>query len=469
MTNTVQQPSLFVKSNKLAQLQDKWQLAQTISAGTFAMRDAATQYLPRLPKESAIKYSDRLNRAVLNETYTRSIERSVGKALTKPLTAILPAQLESMLLNVDSDGTSLESFTKQLLNDTINYGVTYTLVDMPSSSATTLYEQRLQNNSPYFVKILPTQLLDLRTDYINNKLQLTYFRFYEQTQNYSDTSSASETIEQVREFVLEDGAVTYNIYRKTKEGQEYLAETGQLSIDYIPIVANYGKKVGAYLGEPVLEGLAHLTVKYWQDSTDLSTNVRYGLTPILALKGIQAQVDPATGKTDTEDFTISSSAVLALPSDGSLEWTRADAPGILAASSILDKLEKQMADSGLELTSQQQLSAVTATQRIMDQAEANSILKSICVDLAWTLYQAVVMAGDYIGIDASESEITIDTSFTVANTVNTQDLQLLLQLFQAGAITAEELRIELHARKIFASEQVNEILLTGTPVVQEGV
>ena len=470
----VQKPTLFKQASQFSDLQSKWDLVDTLMGGTDAMRDAGRQYLKQNPKEPNPKYLDRLSRATLTNKYSRTIEKSIGKAFARKMNIILPIGMEDIQYNIDGQGTSLESFSKNLLKDAINYGITYVLVDYPSSVGPTLKDQRASNAFPYFVEIKPTQLLDLRVEYINNKLQLTYFRFYEAVTEYGDTLAELTNIEQVREYIRTDTGVSYNVWQKTKDKAEVLIDSGNMSVDMIPIVPIYGKRTQAYMGEPVLMDLAHLNAKHWWKQSDLDWNEHYGLTPILGIKGFSNQQDPETGANTIDDFTVSSSTVVALGDNGDLKWTTADSAGIKAAQDSLDRLLKEMDEAGLELTTRQEGGSETATGRILDANEANSILKGIVVDLNWQLYQAMLIAGRYVGIDATDADITIDTSYTTTTASNTQDLTLLRDLFKDKIITLEEMRLELKSRKLFVSEKVDETmdkvpdqLITKEPVVNQ--
>lgn len=473
MKNKVNKPSLFNKSSLFNDILDKWQLVETLSGGTDAMREAGELYLKKNPKENIVKYRDRLSRATLTNKYARTIEKGVGKAFARKMNVVLPTSMEPMLYNVDGQGTSFESFTKGVLHDAINYGITYILVDYPETTAQTLAEQRNENAFPYFININPTQVLDFRVDYIGNTLQLTYFRYYESVAEFSDLYLQNEVVEQVREYRLSDAGVEYSVVRKSKELGEHVVASGVMSVDRIPIVPIYGKKTQAYMGEPVLMELAHLNAKHWWKQSDLDWNEHYGLTPILGLMGISNQVDPTTGKQSIEDFTVGASTVVNLGENGGLSWTNADSAGIKAAQDSLDRLLKEMDEAGLELTTRQQGGVETATGAILDAAEANSILKGIVVDLNWQMYQAVLLAGQYMGIDATDANVAVDTQYTVTQAANTTDIQLWLQMYKEKVITLEELRNELQSRKIAVSESVDEGFsnipagLSNVAVVQE--
>lgn len=452
----VQAPSLFNKTTTFAELSDKWELVDTLYGGTDAMRDAGRLYLKQNPAESLAKYRDRLSRATLTNRYKKSIKQAVGKAFASKMNVKLPIGLQQLVINADGTGTSLETFSKNAMDNAINYGITYLLVDYPQATGDTLAAQRESGAFPYFVEIKPTQLLELRVEYINNKAQLTYFRFYEELSSYEPGLLGAESTEQVREFTLEDdGSITYAIYRKEKNKPEVLYDAGvMVGMGGIPIIPIYGNKTQSYMGEPVLMDLAHLNVKHWWKQSDLDWNEHFGLTPILKLEGIDLGTDPETGASKIDSFVVGASTVVAVPTGGNLAWTTADASGIAAAQTSLDRLLKEMDESGLELTSPQSNGAETATGRLIDAAESNSILKGIVLDFVWQLYQAVIIAGEYIGIDASNADISLDTTYTVSGAANTSDMPMLLSLVEKGVITVEEMRAELQSRRVFVSEKV---------------
>lgn len=458
MKQKITKPSLFNQSQQLENVLSKWRLVDTLMGGTDAMRDAGELYLKRNPEENVIKYKDRLDRATLTNKYSRTIEKGVGKAFARKMNITLPDEMEPLLYNIDGQGTSFESFTKEILSDAINYGITYVLVDYPESVAETLADQRDFNAYPYFNNINPTQVLDYKVDYIDNVLQLVYFRFYESVMEIEDSVLTGVSVEQVREFALTDEGVRYNIIRKHDTLGEVIVHTGLMSSSTIPIVPIYGKKTQPFLGEPVLMELAHLNVKHWWKQSDLDWNEHYGLTPILGLMGVTNSVDPETGASSLDKFVVGASTVVNLGESGGLKWTTADSAGIKVAQDSLDRLLKEMDEAGLELTTRQEGGLETATGRMLDAAEANSILKGIVVDLNWQLYQAILIAGEYMGVDASDADISVDTTYTSTAANTSAELNVWLELFKAGVITLEEMRKELRSRKLAVSEIVDEAL-----------
>lgn len=440
----------FKRTNKFADLSAQYDLVDTLVAGTASMIAAGETYLPKEPAESMSTYRIRLNNSTLAPYYKRTIAKAVGKAFAKGINVQTPAPLEYLIDSVDGSGTSLETFSKQLLHSAINYGITYILVDMPINDSVTIADAQRNNAQPYMVEIKPTQVLDVKTDYIGSKVTLTYFRFQEDVIEYSVDGLLQTSISQVKEFSNDGGRVLCNIYRKEKGGKEYLyAAIDMVGFTQIPIVPVYANKLSPFIGSPVLMDLAHLNVKHWRKQSDADWAEHFSMTPILALKGFN-QTPDAEG--NIQEFIISANTSVVLPSDGSIEWVKGDASTMQQARESLKHLEDQMEKFGLELTVQQATGTETATGRMIDAAESNSILKTIVIDLEWAIYNAIVIAGQLIGVDATQTVLEMDKTYTVSNST---DISLLKDLFAAGILDRDEVRRELATRRILLSESID--------------
>lgn len=438
--------SHFKPSQKFIHLGEKYTKVQTLVGGTDAMREAGTVYLPKEPAEADANYKARLIRAVLFPAYSRTIKSSVGKAFAKPMQVKANDQLMPLVDNADAAGTSLETFAKELLEDAINYGITYLLTDYPVIDPNgTLADERVLGAFPYFVNIKATSVLDLRVGYVDGIAQLTYFKFIE------NVTEGSDTIEQVKEFTLENGIVTYNIYRKDpKNHQEFLYDTGVLmGLDFIPITPVYGNKTANYTGEPTLYDLAELNIAHWQTFSDYRNIVHAVSCPILVLKGVHETVDENGYK---QEVVISPNSAMRVPAEGDVKWVEVSGGSITAAKDALDDLESKMAVMGLELTVPR-ATAETATGRILDAAESNSLLKSIATDLEWAIYSAFCFAGQYIGVDGTPTEVEINTDYTVSLA---GDMTTVMDMYREGLLSAKEVIQEAKNRQMLGDATVGK-------------
>lgn len=443
----------FATSKQFTYLQSLYRRVDDVYGGTDTMRAGAERYLPKGPAEPLGNYVQRLERAVMKPIYSRTIEKGAGKAFAKGIATVLPPLLEPMIDNADGAGTSLETFSKQLLKDAIHYGITYLLVDYPITTPNaTLADERAAGAYPYFVNITPTQVCDLRTAYIASKVEVVYFRFKETIEEFSDTYELTE-INQVKEFVRQDGEiprVIYNIYRKDKDNNEYLYDTNvMMGLTSIPLVPVYGNKTGHFIGEPTLLELANQSISHWRQYAGYLNIIEATGTPMLQVKGLSNAADESG---EITEFVVSPNTAYMMDAQGSLEWTEIGGSAASSLLTALKDLEASMAGSGLDLVAPNNTAGPvqeTATGRLLDAAEANSILKSIVIDLTWSLYWAFVRAGDMVGVDATSTEVNIDTSYTV---VGDSNFGTVMEMYSEGIITAQELLEEAKTRGLFQSE-----------------
>lgn len=453
MSNTLKDKFNPVK--QFALLRRKWDRVDAVKGGTEAMRDAGQLYLPKLPAETLSNYSHRLACGVLKPIYQRTLKKGVGKALAKGIMVETTPQFTRLIDNADGAGTNLETFARNVLEDAIHYGITYLLVDHPITTANaTLADERASGAFPYFVNIKPTQVLDIKTAYIGNRVEVVYFRFEETIVSF-DYQTGTNEVTQIKEFVrlMDDDQVVivYNIYRKKDNGDVYLYDTNSLpTMTFIPLVPVYGNKTHHYMGEPTLMELAEQSISHWGAYANYRNLADFTSIPLLQAKGVN-QTEDEDG--NIQQFVVSPNSVYTFPENGGLEYVEISGTGLTQLLTGIKDLEVSMFASGLELIIQTDDSVKeTATGRLIDAAEANSILKGITHDLEWSLYYAFVTAGVMIGEDVRSTKIEIDASFTVLTNGMFNEL---IQLFKEGIITATQLMEELKARGYFASEGIN--------------
>lgn len=443
------------KTLLLSNLAPKWNRVDAVWGGTDVIREQGELYLYRNPLEGP-QYADRLKRATLNGAFKRTIKKGVGKAFALPMEVILPSDLEYLELNCDRAGTSLQTFAKQALEETLKYGVYYILVDTPDTPVNSLYEQQAFNVRPFFVGIRPTQVNIIETDIINNEQVLTRFNY-----NFN----IDETVYQA-DFTLADGSVDYTLIVIEGDETGLDTESKTIALDRIPIVPLYGNKIAPFIGTPVLDELLHLVLKHYWKQSELDWNEHFGLTPILQMAGAQNSPDAETGKGELDHYKLGASTMVLTDAQGDVQWTTADSAGIAVGHASLDRLLKEIDSAGLELTVKSE-SSETATGRKLDAAEANSILKGVVVDLEWSLYQCIVIAGQYMNIDASDADINLDTEYTVDNG---SDLTLIMTLFEKGILSRDEVRLEIKALRFLNNETVInalDVASDGTQTVAE--
>ena len=121
MTDPVAQPSQEYNAMSLF-----WELTATLRAGTKAMRLAGKLYLPQEADEKPAAYENRVRRSVLTNLYKKTADKLVGKPLKKPIIIEedVPPEIRPFLDDIDSLGTRLDLFAKNVFQQAIDDGVT---------------------------------------------------------------------------------------------------------------------------------------------------------------------------------------------------------------------------------------------------------------------------------------------------------------------------------------------------------
>jgi len=113
-------------------------------------------------------------------------------------------------------------------------------------------------------------------------------------------------------------------------------------------------------------------------------------------------------------------------------YVQADATSFDAQMQELQSLEQQMSTLGVTKLFGQKFVAESAEAKRIDQAQSNSVLAIISMELESALNQAFAFAGQYVGMEPPE--IRIDRDFDFYRLIG-QDISVLTQLNQLGKIT----------------------------------
>lgn len=456
--------------DEAARLAEPWPVIEPLMAGTRAMRKAGKRLLPQWPREEDDAYQSRLDTATLFPAYRRTVGVMAGKPFAKPLTvgdapeAVLK-QWEPWLSNIDRKGTSLHVFAAEMLSEGVAYGMAGIYVDYPransvsrtASGVTTRAAERAAGLRPYFVRVMHDQILGWR---FGEDGTLSMLRFRESVQA-DDGPYGTKSVERVR--VLRRGS--WEVHQKSGSTWVKVDEGTTPTVTAIPFVPVYGRRLGYMHGVPPLEDLAHLNVKHWQSQSDQDTILHASRVPILAIIGAD----------DETQLTIGASSAVKLPLNADMKFVEHTGASISAGAESLTALEEQMIQTGAELLVKQP-GTRTATESASD-AEGNKCdLQRIVEDFEDALDQALVIAGQYAGIEAPSVQLYKDFG---ASTLTDASAQLVADLNARGLLTKETTLREMQRRGVVsdtvdvaeeiekASAEGPALGMAGEPPVQE--
>ena len=176
---------------------------------------------------------------------------------------------------------------------------------------------------------------------------------------------------------------------------------------------------------PPLLDIASLNITHYQRQADLINALHIAAMPILVLEGWDDQ---------PEGTSVGVNYGLATVPGNKVYYVNADATSFDAQQEEINQLESQMASLGVTKLLGQKFVAESADAKRIDQAQANSVLSIISMELESALQQAYNFAGIYL--NKRPPEIHLDRDFDFYRLLG-QDISVIGQLRAEGALSNE--------------------------------
>lgn len=413
------------RSAEVEALAQQWPIAEALLGGTAAMRDAGATYLPKWPNEDTESYNTRLATATLFPALARTVSVMTGKPFSQQIVLgeDVPPDIVGWCDNVDLQGNNLNAFAAPLMDECLAFGLCGILVDHPViQNARTLADERIAGARPYFAMVRHSQILGCLTALVQGVTVLTQLRLAE-TKQVPDGPFGVRHEPRVR--VLTPGAWAVYMPGVKQEDEWQIEAEGTTTLEDVPFVPFYGRKVRHMEGVSPLIDLAYLNVKHWQSQSDQDTILHVARVPILAMIGAD----------DQSKLTVGASAAINLPLNGDLKFVEHSGAAITAGAESLEKLEAQMVQTGAELLIQKAQGQRTATEANNDAEGNKSDLQRLVEGFEDSLDQALQMMADWVGLPQG-GHVALFKDFG-AGTLTDASAQLVLAMQQGGLITKQ--------------------------------
>lgn len=411
---------------------ERWKVVEVLRGGTDAIRKAGRDFLPQQPKESDALYKSRLQRSFLFNLYWRTVTSIVGLAYIKNvIVKNVPPELDYLLYDFDAQGRSVTQVAYDLTLDAIHYGLCHGIVDFPSvdTSTMSLADWRNASYRPYFSVINPTNLIGFRESEEPGSHFLQNVRVKESKLVASDTNEwAEKWVHYVRVFRPNFTEVWKYDPENPDTGYQLVEEIPN-TLGYVPLLTAYANKEGFMQGSPALYDLAQVNLCHYQSSSDQRNILHIARVPFIFAKGFEED-ELANGTIGSSTMVVTSNV------DADMKHVEHSGQAIEAGRKDTLDLENQMAVLGADLLLGKGVSRMTATARKIDQTESMSVLQMALRSVEQLIENAYVIAGDWIGVDASEVSVTIGDDLSVANEPNPSNA--LVALLDSGLFTEEQ-------------------------------
>ena len=400
--------------------QGHWVLIEDLLGGTYGMRRKHRRYLPQEPRELDESYDNRLARSVVPPYYQR-LERMLAGMLTRKPVKLQDVSdvIREQLFDVDMQGNDLNVWTYETARKLVRYGHVGCLVDAPSNGG-----------RPYWCTYTPRQILGYRTEQQDGQQRLIQLRLQEVVLEADpDSKYGEKQIDQVR--VLTPGQ--YQIHQRQDNGDYKVTDEGTTSLAEIPFSVAYCNRVGFMESRPPLEDIAELNLKSYQVQSDLDNQLHISAVPMLAFFGFP---------TSAEEVSAGPGEALAFPADGKAEYIEPQGRSFDYQFKRLEQIALQINELGLSAVLGQKLSAETAESKKIDRSQGDSTMMVIAQNVQDMIDNSLKFHAEFMGQQEAAGSCTVNRDFIGAR-LDPADVNALLQLYTAGAITKDTLLQQL--------------------------
>jgi hypothetical protein len=467
----------------------------------FHLYEASSQYLPQDYLEEQKSYEVRKTRAQssFQNYYSHLRDLVTGTALRKgvSLPENIPSDWGNFFDDVDLEGHSLLSFTKEAFTAALDGGVSAIWVEYPKlPPGLSAAEERKLNPRPYFVLMSMDQVLECRYDVLNAQIGAQnifgafpiYLRIKTEVRRQSESN---EFFEEVIPAVRVYDVVTYTdntvsefsdipeaatvgqrvrcrLYTKTNSPENadkyILDDTSYLSIGFIPFVPVFGGKKEAYFrGRPLLFDIARLNLHHWSVSADLAETIHLTSSPILTGTGVRP---------DDEIVAGAGRALFSQNPDAKFNLMSASMEGASVTLENLRRIESAMERLAAVAMTTGKTQAESGFAKLLDRSQSDSQLAVLVQSLEDALNRALLYASAYRQIP--EVQVTISKNFIPVK-LHSQQVMALNSLFKdSGALTIGMFLKMLEAGEMFeglpefsVQKMLQDMGLDGSETAQE--
>ncbi len=404
----------FVRDGQVHAMTPDWNQMAAVTMGSDYIKNLHDRYLPQEPREDQDAYLGRIYRSVLSPFCLRLIENAAGLVLRRPIQIDGDDYWKDFSKNVDGLGSSINEYARRALVSSLTYGHSAVLVDYPTDPGILTLRDELQlGRRPYFINIDAPQIWGWRQASTLPSSKLTQVRLHEWV-CIPEGDFGEKREEQIR--VIYPGRYeTWNT--------EGIVSSGTYSLDSIPLIPIYSNRVGMLTSKPPLVDIASLNITHYQRQADLINALHIAAMPILVLEGWDDQPEGTSVGVNYGLSTIPGNKVY---------YVNTDSSSFSAQQEEINQLEHQMSSLGVTKLLGQKFVAESADAKRIDQAQANSILSIISMELESALQQAFDIAAVYT--NRPSPKIILDRDFDFYRLLG-QDISVINDLNLRGAIT----------------------------------
>ena len=448
---------------------EAWSLISDLMGGTGVMRSRGEAWLPREPNETPANYKVRLNRSFLYGAFKDTVEKTVAKPFSKPITVQeddgLPEPLSEISEDVDRAGVDITQLGRMVFETMIAFGKAHVFIDFPNTGGTlTLGQERERKVRPLFKFVHPQDLIGWRTETTpDGEERLVQARIRE-FKTEPDGKYSDKEVEYIRVLnsslppdITADPAGegempvnvatggSWELHKRQDDGSYVMVDSGSYTYPGVPLVTFYSKRTKFMEAEPPLEDLAELNLEHYQSSSDQRNVLRFARIGMIAMTGVsQDEMDQKT--------TIAPNATLrSVNPEAKFYYVEHSGKAIEAGERDISHLEQKMEVLGMKpfvARSQQD----TATGKQIDKGEDESNVMTWARSLENGFEECYEVAAEWVGVELPDDfKIDVFTDFSMV-TGDAAQAEFLLKCRTSRELSQPTFLREIKRRGILSDD-----------------
>lgn len=471
-------PNIAWQRPEYSDLLPRWNLIKDCIAGSAVIKAKKTAYLPKpnptdTSAENEARYAQYLQRAVFYNFTARTLNGLVGQVMSEDPAVELPEIIKLLQDDVDGGGVSLVQQASKALALITAHGRGGLMVDYPSvEGATTKAQLEAGAVRPTITLVEPWDIINWRVVQVGGKALLALVVISEQyvtnddgfEQQWDpqwrvlrlDPEGLAVVEEWIRDPQNKDEFIIKPLKDKAGTAQYFPTDSAGKRLNYVPF-----QFIGAVNNDPnpdlpPLADMAELNVAHYRNSADYEEACYICGQPTPVFTGLtEGWVKDVLKGT----VQLGARGAVPLPEGGDAKMLQAEA-NTMPKEAMADK-EAQARALGAKLV-QQPDTQRTATEVNADRAAETSTLATIANNVGSAYDKALGFALAFVdvsqvpkdGTDNKVISVELNTDFVI-NHMPPEERQQLIAEWQAGAITDEEMRLNL-VRGGIASEEFDK-------------
>jgi len=425
----------------------RWKKCRDFCAGQDDVMAEKQTYLPKISGQDDDQYKEYLDSGYLYNASGRTRQGLIGMVMRKEPDINVPESMNTIIDDVDQEGTNLKELAEQLVKEEITVARGGLLVDYPNTQTEGMSEAQAEalNLRPYIVHYKAEDIIgDPVFKKIGNVNKMVQLRLQETSDQKGVNEFETETNERVRVLELvgeenEQGEVVRYYYQQrlfqqdTPDGElvedksaRFVPKINGQRLDEIPFIFVGGHQYR----EPHIIDLVNANKHHYQLVASHRRGLRWTTRPQITASGQkEEEVSSLTVGGDEIWWSSNENAKWEM-----LEYT---GTGLSGVEKSMEATKEEMATLGARMIAPENKMAETAEAHIIKRQGENSALSTVSKHVSTAMTKALDWCATWMQITEDVSVI-LNNDFIPVDMSADQVLKWV-QAVQSGKILEEDM------------------------------